>query len=142
MGANVKITSPVDETLKAAGLPADSKAVGDRFDGYIKKETIDGWTCLTLACGVKVAYYQGDYGTVNITSAEGALYWAEFSKALPTEFFSAFPCVNIQCELRTGYGLYCTTNPQRTLQKISGWFYANSKVQNANPYIYIICIGG
>lgn len=141
MGANLKITPPVDETLGTAGLAADAKTVGDRFTNHIKKQTIDGWTCLTLDCGVKVAYYYGNYGNVSIDKSEGNLYWKGFAMDMPSGFFTAFPAVLTQCEVTGGYGLYLALDSNNTLDKLNGWFYANTSLTNVKPNVCLLCLG-
>ena len=74
-------TSPViDKTLSVEGAVADALATGAL---KTTKQIIEDWTCLTLDCGIKIAYFKGRYGNTDITNAEGSLYFGGFSKSLP-----------------------------------------------------------
>ena len=94
MGSIPRVNTPlvIDKTLSVEGAVADAMAAGAL---KTTKQIIEDWTCLTLDCGIKIAYFRGRYGNTDITNAEGSLYWSSFSKSLPTNFFSQYPCV--QC---------------------------------------------
>lgn len=131
-----------DTSLTQTGIPADAKAVGDALENVkIKHEVIGDWNCLTLDCGIKIATFHGRYGNTKISSAEGALYWENFSKNMPTGFFGDYPTVITQCEVESGYGLYITLDT-RTSNKdtLCGWFYTDKPI-TCNPHIHIFCIG-
>ena len=104
------------------------------------KQIIEDWTCLTLDCGIKIAYFKGRYGNIDITRAEGTLYWAGFSKAMPTNFFSQHPCIQCQCEVEGGYALSLVLNPSSNNSQLSGWFFTDLP-KTINPYLHIFCIG-
>lgn len=132
---------PPDKTLTQDGVAADAATVGSVVSGLkTNKETIDGWNCLTLECGIKIAYYHGDYGSTSITNAEGALFYANFSKNLPSGFFTLFPTVLTQCELNNGYGLYITLSSNSNKNTLTGWFFTDISC-TGNPYVHIVCIG-
>lgn len=140
MGSIPRVNTPppvIDKTLSVEGAVADAKATG-----ALKtiKQTIGDWTCLTLDCGIKIAYFRGRYGNTDITRAEGSLYWGSFSKAMPPNFFSSYPCIQCQCEVEAGYALSLVLSPSSNNSQLSGWFYTNVS-QTLNPYLHIFCIG-
>lgn len=139
---NKSIYTPPDKKLTIEGVAADAKAVGDALEHIKSKmEIIDGWRCITLDCGIKIATFHERYGSTAITSAEGSLFWASFSKKMPSGFFSAYPAVSTQCEVEGGYGLHLVLDVNTSdKDKVQGWFYTN-KSYTCNPYIHIICIG-
>ena len=98
------------------------------------------WTCLTLDCGIKICYSGKYYGNVGITNTEGSLYWATFSKSLPSNFFTQYPCVHCQCEVASGWATYLVLNPSSSTSVLNGWFYTDKSV-TVNPYVHIFCIG-
>ena len=139
MGSIPRVNTPlvIDKTLSVEGAVADAMAAGAL---KTTKQIIEDWTCLTLDCGIKIAYFRGRYGNTDITNAEGSLYWSSFSKSLPTNFFSQYPCVQCQCEVEGGYALSLTLNPSSNNSQLSGWFYTNVS-KTVNPYLHIFCIG-
>ena len=139
---NKGIYTPPDKNLTIEGVAADAKAVGDALENATSKtEIIDDWRCITLDCGIKIATFHGRYGSTAITGAEGSLFWASFSKKMPSEFFSVYPAVFTQCEVESGYALHLVLDPKTSdKDKVYGWFYTN-KSYTCNPYIHIFCIG-
>lgn len=131
------MSSVIDKTLSVKGAVANVMATG-----ALKtiKQTIGDWICLTLDCGIKIAYFKGRYGNTDITRAEGSIYYAYFSKAMPPNFFSSYPCIQFQCEVEGGYALSLVLNPNSNTSQLSGWFYANVS-KTVNPYLHIFCIG-
>lgn len=139
MGSIPRVNTPplIDKTLSVEGAVADAMATGAL---KTTKQIIEDWTCLTLDCGIKIAYFRGRYGNTAITNTEGSLYWAGFSKSLPTNFFSQYPCIQCQCEVEGGYALSLVLNPNNNNSQLSGWFYTNVS-KTVNPYLHIFCIG-
>lgn len=140
MGSIPRVNTPppvIDKTLSVEGAVADAKATG-----ALKtiKQTIGDWICLTLDCGIKIAYFKGRYGSIAITGQEGSHFWANFSKSLPSNFFSQYPCIQCQCEVESGYNLQLVLSPSSNTSQLIGWFYTSLSV-TANPYIHIFCIG-
>lgn len=139
---------PPDSSLTVSGKAADAKVVGDKINTINEalsalkttKITLGDWTCLTLDCGIKMCFFKGRYGNTAITSSEGSLYWGSFSKALPAGFFTAYPCVQCQCEVESGWALQLVLNPNSSANTLNGWFYTNQS-KTVNPYIHIFCIG-
>lgn len=60
---------------------------------------------------------------------------------MPSGFFTAFPAVLTQCEVTGGYGLYLALDSNNTLDKLNGWFYANTSLTNVKPNVCLLCLG-
>lgn len=88
-----------------------------------------------------MAYYNGRYGSLDINRSEGSLFWNSFSFDMPSGFFSAYPCVQTQCEMESGYAINLVLNPGSSKDKLVGWFYTNLSKTGVNPYIHLLCIG-
>ena len=143
MGSIPRANTPppvIDKTLSVEGAVAESKAVGDKITNIVTKKTIGKWTCLLIG-NIKIAYYNGRYGNLDINKSEGSLFWNSFSFDMPSNFFSSYPCVQTQCELESGYAIQLVLNPNSSKDKLNGWFYTNLSRTSVNPYIHLLCIG-